>query len=104
MSAAQIIGEAVVRLAADYDAALGECAYDERVVAFYLPSEWVILARRTCALILTEVARFDQAATASGRRRHECHGCGSFSFIVTRDVRTDRLGTECANCGMACHV
>lgn len=96
-----VIAEAIGRLNVDYDAALRQAAGDETLVTLYLPGEWVILARRVCELIVSEVNRM-HFATLAKPGMQACAVCGCRGFVVVDDG-AGRL-VQCAECGMACHV
>ena len=99
MTAAAVIGEAIVRLAADYDAALIEASYDETVVPVYLPAEWVTLARRVCELIIVETAQLSEVGARRGRQRLRCSNCSGGVFGLFHDRWRSARVIICGNCG-----
>lgn len=107
MTPVEIISEALIRLRADYDEAHAHALLDgndEDLITLYLPGEWAILARRMCELIVVEVMNNARTTAARAPDAVKCAGCGLALWRVSVSPLTGRRRTECASCGMACHV
>lgn len=105
MTAAQVIGESIVRLAVDYDQALRDTEGDEQLVPLYLPDLWCALAREVFALIMSESHRLAGPGPGArlGKRQQKCAVCGSFAFMLMRDMFRGHTTIQCASCGADRH-